>query len=96
MRDIIAGLEWIRDNIASFGGDAGNVTIFGQSGGAGKVSTLLGMPAAQGLFHKAVAQSGSAVTSMPASAAVQLSAAAKAGTPRCVSSAPISGACGLT
>jgi len=71
MRDIIAGLEWIRDNIASFGGDPGNVTIFGQSGGAGKVSTLLGMPAAQGLFHKAVAQSGSAVTSMPASAATQ-------------------------
>src|SRR5712691_11291329 len=71
MRDIIAGLEWIRDNIASFGGDAGNVTIFGQSGGAGKVSTLLGMPAAQGLFHKAVAQSGSAVTSMAASAATQ-------------------------
>src|SRR6185295_8882455 len=47
------------------------VTIFGQSGGAGKVSTLLGMPAAQGLFHKAIAQSGSAVTSMPAGAATQ-------------------------
>jgi para-nitrobenzyl esterase len=64
MKDIIAGLEWIRDNVASFGGDPGNVTIFGQSGGAGKVSTLLGMPAAQGLFHRAIAQSGSAVTSM--------------------------------
>jgi para-nitrobenzyl esterase len=71
MRDIIAGLEWIRDNIAGFGGDPGNVTIFGQSGGAGKVSTLLGMPAAQGLFHKAIAQSGSAVVSLPASAATQ-------------------------
>jgi len=71
MRDIIAGLEWVRDNIANFGGDPGNVTIFGQSGGAGKVSTLLGMPAAQGLFHRAVAQSGSAVTSMPAGAATQ-------------------------
>ena len=71
MRDIIAGLEWVRDNIASFGGDPGNVTIFGQSGGAGKVSTLLGMPAAQGLFHRAVAQSGSAVTSMPADAATE-------------------------
>jgi para-nitrobenzyl esterase len=71
MKDIIAGLEWIRDNIAGFGGDPGNVTIFGQSGGAGKVSTLLGMPAAQGLFHRAIAQSGSAVTSMPASAATQ-------------------------
>ena len=66
MRDIIAGLEWIRDNIAGFGGDPGSVTIFGQSGGAGKVSTLLGMPAAQGLFHRAVAQSGSALTGMPA------------------------------
>src|SRR5881275_1819394 len=71
MKDIIAGLGWIRDNVASFGGDPGNVTIFGQSGGAGKVSTLLGMPAAQGLFHRAVAQSGSAVTSMPASAATE-------------------------
>ena len=48
-----------------------NVTIFGQSGGAGKVSTLLGMPAAQGLFHRAIAQSGSAVTSMPAATATQ-------------------------
>src|SRR5438105_532806 len=71
MKDIILGLEWIRDNITSFGGDPNNVTIFGQSGGAGKVSTLLGMPAAQGLFHRAVAQSGSAVTSMPASAATE-------------------------
>jgi len=71
MKDIIAGLEWIRDNVASFGGDPGNVTIFGQSGGAGKVSTLLGMPAAQGLFHRAIAQSGSAVTSMRASAATE-------------------------
>src|SRR5439155_4871465 len=71
MKDIIAGLEWIRDNIAGFGGNPGNVTIFGQSGGAGKVSTLLGMPAAQGLFHRAVAQSGSAVTSMPASVATE-------------------------
>jgi len=69
LKDIIAGLEWIRDNIANFGGDPKNVTIFGQSGGAGKVSTLLGMPAAQGLFHRAIAQSGSAVTSTPASAA---------------------------
>jgi para-nitrobenzyl esterase len=71
MKDIILGLEWVRDNIANFGGDPANVTIFGQSGGAGKVSTLLGMPAAQGLFHRAIAQSGSAVTSMPAGAATQ-------------------------
>src|SRR5437667_1834949 len=71
MRDIIAGLEWVRDNIANFGGDPGSVTIFGQSGGAGKVSTLLGMPAGRGLFHRAVAQSGAAVTSMPARLATQ-------------------------
>jgi para-nitrobenzyl esterase len=71
MKDIIAGLEWVRDNIARFGGDPRNVTIFGQSGGAGKVSTLLGMPAAQGLFHRAAAQSGSAVTSMPAAVATR-------------------------
>src|SRR5437762_1189586 len=71
MKDIIAGLEWIRDNIANFGGDPGSVTIFGQSGGAGKVSTLLGMPAAQGLFHRAVAQSGAAIASMPPRTATQ-------------------------
>ncbi len=71
MKDIIAGLEWVRDNIERFGGDPHNVTIFGQSGGAGKVSTLLGMPAAQGLFHRAAAQSGSAVTSMPAATATR-------------------------
>jgi para-nitrobenzyl esterase len=71
LRDIIAGLEWVRDNIAAFGGDPGNVTIFGQSGGAGKVSTLQGMLAAQGLFHRAIVQSGSAVTSMPAAAATR-------------------------
>jgi para-nitrobenzyl esterase len=70
-KDIIAGLEWVRDNIDRFGGNPRNVTIFGQSGGAGKVSTLLGMPAARGLFHRAIAQSGSAVTSMPASTATQ-------------------------
>jgi para-nitrobenzyl esterase len=71
MKDIIAGLEWIRDNVGNFGGDPGNVTIFGQSGGAGKVSTLLGMPAAKGLFHRAIAESGSAVTSTQAGAATQ-------------------------
>lgn len=59
MTDCIAALEWVRDNIAAFGGDPSNVTIFGQSGGAGKVSTLLAMPSAQGLFHKAIVQSGS-------------------------------------
>lgn len=57
--DIIAALEWVRDNISNFGGDPGNVTIFGQSGGGGKVSTLLAMPAARGLFDKAIVESGS-------------------------------------
>ena len=71
MLDIIAALEWVRDNISNFGGDPGNVTIFGQSGGGGKVSTLLGMPGAKGLFHRAIAMSGSAVRSTPASQAAQ-------------------------
>ncbi len=57
MLDNIAVLEWVRDNISGFGGDPGNVTIFGQSGGGGKVSALLAMPGAKGLFHKAVIQS---------------------------------------
>jgi para-nitrobenzyl esterase len=48
----------VRDNIAGFGGDPGNVTIFGESGGGHKVSTLLGMPSARGLFHRAIVQSG--------------------------------------
>ena len=61
MRDIVAALEWVRDNIAAFGGDPGNVTIFGESGGGAKVSVLMALPAAKGLFHKAVIQSGPAV-----------------------------------
>ena len=61
MLDIVAGLEWIRDNISNFGGDPGNVTIIGQSGGGGKVCTLTAMPSAKGLFHKAVALSGVAL-----------------------------------
>jgi para-nitrobenzyl esterase len=59
MLDIVLALEWVRDNIANFGGDPGNVTIFGQSGGGGKVNTLMAMPAAKGLFHRAITQSGS-------------------------------------
>jgi para-nitrobenzyl esterase len=58
MLDIVAALEWIRDNISNFGGDPGNITIMGQSGGAAKVCTLTAMPSAKGLFHKAVALSG--------------------------------------
>jgi para-nitrobenzyl esterase len=59
MLDIVAALEWVRENIGRFGGDPGSVTIFGQSGGGGKVSTLMGMPSAQGLFHRAIVESGS-------------------------------------
>ena len=70
MLDLVQSLEWVRDNVAAFGGDPGNVTIFGQSGGGGKVTTLMGMPAAKGLFHKAVAISGSLFSfSTPDSAA---------------------------
>jgi para-nitrobenzyl esterase len=58
MLDIVAALEWIRDNIEQFGGDPNNVTIFGESGGGGKVGTLLCMPPASGLFHKAIISSG--------------------------------------
>lgn len=58
MLDIIAALEWIKNNISNFGGDYGNVTIMGQSGGGGKVSTIMVMPKAKGLFHKAVSLSG--------------------------------------
>lgn len=57
--DLISALEWIRANISQFGGDPANVTIFGESGGAAKISTLLAMPAARGLFHKAILESGS-------------------------------------
>ena len=61
MLDIVAALEWVRDNIAEFGGDPGRVLIFGESGGGQKVSALLAMPAAKGLFHRAVIESGPGV-----------------------------------
>jgi para-nitrobenzyl esterase len=56
--DQIAALAWVRDNIAAFGGDRGNVTIFGESAGGMSVSALLGMPAARGLYHRAIVESG--------------------------------------
>ncbi len=59
--DMVAALEWVRDNIERFGGDPANVTIFGESGGGGKVCTLLAMPLARGLFHRAIVQSGAAI-----------------------------------
>ncbi|MDX8338955.1 carboxylesterase family protein [Draconibacterium sp. IB214405] len=58
MMDVVAALEWVHNNITNFGGDPGNVTIFGQSGGGGKVTTMLYTPSAKGLFHKAIMQSG--------------------------------------
>ncbi len=65
MLDLVAALEWVRDNITNFGGDPGNVMIFGQSGGGSKVSTLMVMPLAKGLFHRAGVQSGSTITLGP-------------------------------
>ena len=59
MLDIVAALEWVRDNITAFGGDPGCVTVFGQSGGGAKASILMAMPSAKGLFHRAIVESGS-------------------------------------
>ena len=59
MLDLVLALKWVRDNIAQFGGDPARITIFGHSGGGGKVSTLMAMPAAEGLFHRAIVTSGS-------------------------------------
>lgn len=58
MLDIVQALQWVRDNIATFGGDPDRVTVFGYSGGGYKVCALMGMPAANGLFHRAIVQSG--------------------------------------
>jgi para-nitrobenzyl esterase len=60
--DLILALRWVRDNIAEFGGDPDNVTVFGQSGGGAKIATLMAMPAAAGLFHRAATMSGQQVT----------------------------------
>ena len=73
--DLIASLEWVRDNIARFGGDPGQVTIFGQSGGGGKVSVLLAMPAARGLFHRAIVMSGAGIRMVEPERATRLAEA---------------------
>jgi para-nitrobenzyl esterase len=65
MLDLVLALEWVRDNIAGFGGDPDKVMIFGESGGGMKVSTLLAMPAAAGLFHRAIVESGAMLKATP-------------------------------
>jgi para-nitrobenzyl esterase len=64
LRDLVLALQWVRDNIGQFGGDPGNVTIFGQSGGGGKTAMLTGFPAARGLFHRAIIMSTLADTAV--------------------------------
>lgn len=70
--DQIAALEWVRDNIEQFGGDPGNVTVFGESAGAMSIGTLMAMPAARGLFHKAILQSGACHTVVSAERATRV------------------------
>ncbi len=73
--DLIAALEWVRDNIGRFGGDPSRVMIFGQSGGGSKIGTLMGMPAAKGLFHRAAIQSGSGLRQLTPDRSSALTAA---------------------
>ncbi len=83
--DMVAALQWVRDNVAAFGGDPANVTIFGQSGGGGKVSALMAAPPAKGLFHKVIAQSCSGslhVTGQAEAAAMAHRLAGQLGLPR--------------
>jgi para-nitrobenzyl esterase len=75
MLDIVLALEWVRDNIANFGGDPAKVMIFGQSGGGGKVSALMAMPSAKGLFHRAAVQSASGLRMVGADNASKVAAA---------------------
>ena len=60
--DLVLALQWVRDNIAGFGGDPGKVMVFGQSGGGAKIATMMAVPAAKGLFHRAATMSGQQVT----------------------------------
>src|SRR5206468_12801766 len=63
--DLVLALQWVRDNIAEFGGDTGRVLIFGQSGGGAKCATLMAQPPAKGLFHRVLTMSGQQVTGKP-------------------------------
>ncbi|NDK38484.1 carboxylesterase/lipase family protein [Pseudoxanthomonas gei] len=69
--DLVQALHWVREHVHEFGGDAGNVTVFGQSGGGAKIATLMAMPAAAGLFHRAMTMSGQQVTAAGPRAATQ-------------------------
>ncbi len=69
--DLVQALQWVREHADEFGGDAGNVTVFGQSGGGAKIATLMAMPAARGLFHRAWTMSGQQVTAAGPRAATQ-------------------------
>jgi para-nitrobenzyl esterase len=69
--DLVQSLEWVRDNIAHFGGDPGNVTVFGESGGGAKISCLMAMPSAKGLFRRAIIESGSARSVRTRAAAIE-------------------------
>ena len=73
--DLVAALQWVHNNIANFGGDPGNVTIMGQSGGGAKVCDVMAMPSSKGLVHKGVALSGNAVTASDPEASKALGAA---------------------
>ncbi|TFF36838.1 carboxylesterase/lipase family protein [Mucilaginibacter psychrotolerans] len=76
LADLVAALQWVKENIAQFGGDPNNVTIFGQSGGGGKVTCMMNSPMAKGLFQKAIVESGSYITSFTDKAVSQRIAAA--------------------
>jgi para-nitrobenzyl esterase len=80
MRDMLLALDWVRDNIASFGGDPGLVTLFGQSGGGGKVSVLTAMPGAQRRYHRGIIMSGSTLEVSTADAASEAAGKFVAGT----------------
>jgi para-nitrobenzyl esterase len=73
--DIVAALQWVRDNIAAFGGDPANVMVFGQSGGGSKVAALLAMPSARGLFHRAALESGFGTYTIPREDALRITLA---------------------